>query len=126
MKSLSPSWGKLSAAWLVPLLLWSIRTARAEIREIDLILPATTASIRYTDGYIRAPGSIDLGRLTFSTVSENYSTDGGYGDGGGRAMQGMEDGAFAVDIAIFRLPSSCAGTRSGCDWTELGIGGKSG
>lgn len=102
-----------------------VGTTRAEIRDLDLILPATTASIRYTDGYIRSPGSIDLSQLTFTTVAENYDIDddenGGRHD---RRAQGMEDGAFAVDIAIFRLPKSCAGTRSGCDWTELGIGGK--
>lgn len=104
------------------LLLLVATLTHAEVREIDLILPATTASIRFTDGYIRAPGSIDLSQLTFETVSEEYETDDG--DGRRNLDGGLELGAFAVDIAIFRLPPKCAGTNAGCDWTLLGIGGK--
>ena len=101
-------------AWGRILLLWICAAAvvRGEIREIDLVLPATTASIRYTDGYIRAPGSIDLRHLTFTTIAEGFDDTN---DDVRRDLQGQEDGAFAVDIAIFRLDPSCAGTRSGCD-----------
>jgi hypothetical protein len=95
---------------------------QAEIREIDLVLPPTQASIRYTEGYIRAPGWIDLSPLTFSTVAENFDDDvvrnRRHLDGG------IEAGSFNVDIAIFRLPESCAGSNGGCDWTELGIGAR--
>jgi hypothetical protein len=95
---------------------------RAEIREIELLLPATTASIRYTEGYIRAPGSINLSDLTFETVASDYGLNDD--DDLTRALDGgMELNGFDVDIAIFHLPKDCAGTRSGCDWTKLGIGG---
>lgn len=98
---------------------------KAEIREIDLILPATTASIRYTDGFIRAPGWIDLSHLTFQPVAEDMTDDFGGGRERMRELDGgFVEGSFSVDIAIFRLPKDCAGTRSGCDWTMLGIGGK--
>ncbi|CAB9523505.1 Transmembrane protein [Seminavis robusta] len=30
-----------------------------------------------------------------------------------------------LDIAVMHLPGSCANTRSGCDWTDFGIGSKS-
>jgi len=114
--------GRHPRLWLVVVTLLAT-LATAEIREIDLILPATTASIRFTDGYIRAPGSIDLSQLTFQTISEEY--DYGDDDGTGRALEGgIELGAFAVDIAVFRLPPHCAGTNAGCDWTKLGIGAK--
>jgi hypothetical protein len=34
------------------------------------------------------------------------------------------EGSSVVEIAVFALPGSCANTRSGCDWTDLGISGK--
>ena len=114
----------LTAAWLVATAT-TLARVHAEVREIDLILPATTASIRYTEGYIRAPGFIDLSPLTFTTISSNYDwDDDDDGDGPARLLEGgLELNTFNVDIAIFRLPKECAGTRKGCDWTTLGIGG---
>ena len=122
MSSPSSSWRR----FLFVLCATACCFVQGEIREIDLILPATTASIRYTDGYIRAPGSIDLRPLTFTTISEAYQDDDD-DDNSSRVRLldgGIEPGSFAVDIAIFRLPKHCAGTRKGCDWTKLGIGGK--
>lgn len=38
----------------------------------------------------------------------------------------LEDGGITmVDIAVMYLPASCANTRTGCDWTDYGIGAKS-
>jgi hypothetical protein len=161
----------------------------AEIRDVTILMPPTDEFIHFTDGYLIAPGFIDLSKLKFTAVSESiaftddmmYDTDdntdgdGDYeqeddtipdddgGDDGGmndddgenggnrhrrlatsnrhrrqkkRVQQrqlkqsrqldgGIEtDGSSVVDIAVFALPDNCANTRSGCDWTNLGIGGK--
>jgi hypothetical protein len=31
----------------------------------------------------------------------------------------------AVDIAVFHLPEECAASRTGCDWSSLGVGARS-
>lgn len=43
---------------------------RAEIEDFNLLLPATSATIHFTDFYLRGPGSIDLSGLTLSAVSQ--------------------------------------------------------
>jgi hypothetical protein len=35
-----------------------------------------------------------------------------------------EDGETYVDFVGFQVPTTCANTRAGCDWTELGVGAK--
>ena len=85
------------------------------------------ADVQYTDGYIRGPGYIDLSGLTFTTLISSYGDDI-FGDGKARRRRrldaGIEQGASTVDIAVFHLPQHCASSRSGCDWTKLGVGGK--
>jgi hypothetical protein len=41
-------------------------------------------------------------------------------DGGNRHLA---EGSF-VDIVVFKLPENCATSMSGCDWSDLGVGGK--
>jgi hypothetical protein len=132
---------RTAAAWLA--LLLAMCPVRAGIQTFDLMLPPTEAFVHYNDGYIRAPGFIDLGRLTFTAVSESLAladdddmeTGGNTDDGGPfdkredqpplrRLDGGVEIGGTAVDVAIFELPSRCARSRKGCDWTELGVGKK--
>lgn len=49
--------------------------AFCDIQPFDLVLQPTDAFVHYNDGYIRAPGSIDLGGLTFTAISETYGID---------------------------------------------------
>lgn len=165
--------------------------ATAEIRDVSILMPPTDQFVHFTDGYLIAPGFIDLTGLQFTAVSESIGfvdddTSGGDGDdasesesggtmetgddtipddygddefdeeggGGGEPPRrrnrrnrrqrqlGIDDqhrqhqqrrqleggveveGSSVIDIAVFALPDSCANTRSGCDWTDLGIGGK--
>ena len=59
------------AAWLalLPCVL------HAGVQPFDLVLQPTDAFVHYNDGYIRAPGSIDLGGLTFTAISEVFGND---------------------------------------------------
>jgi Lung seven transmembrane receptor len=59
--------------------------------DYELVLEPTAEIIRYSDGYIRAPGFIDLGSLTFTALSaamgsdtaDDEIDDPAAGDGGG-------------------------------------------
>ena len=59
------------AAWLalLPCVL------HAGVQPFDLVLQPTDAFVHYNDEYIRAPGSIDLGGLTFTAISEVFGND---------------------------------------------------
>jgi hypothetical protein len=128
--------------------------ARAEIRDMEFLLEPTEDSIHFTDGYLRGPGYIDLSALVFTAVSENFTPvdvgtnddsplndddnddnsnapDDTGADGGNRRDLrargldgGVEEGLTTVDMAVIGLPQKCANSRSGCDWTEQGIGGR--
>lgn len=108
----------------------------------SLILEPTDSFVHYNDGFIRAPGFIDIGSLNFTAMSEAMggTDDGVFGSGGDDKMTGgsgkpprqsrqleggVETGGTAVDIAIFHLPQKCAHSRNGCDWAELGVGNRS-
>jgi Lung seven transmembrane receptor len=125
------------------------------IQSFNLVMEPTDAFVHYNDGYIRAPGFIDLGDLTFTAISEamdiddSFGGDDGYTDdvngtagddmgGGGNATSppsrrgrhrhldgGVEKGYTALDIAVFRLPRKCVHSKTGCDWAELGVGKRS-
>ena len=150
------------------------QTVVSEIRDFRVVLEPDSTVVHYSEGYLKAPGYIDLSNLRFSTTGAYYPDDfdptiaddatypdeaddalaemdddfddGGEGDdnnngegggddatkddddnndnnGGGRRL--METGVTQIDIAVMHLPGSCANTRSGCDWTDLGIGAKS-
>lgn len=119
-------------------------SVQAEFRDIDIIMPPTDAYVHFTDGYLIAPGYVDLSALRFTALSEAagdtvddtlFGTDDAQipdeDDVGDDMTQpprllegGKEVGATTIDVAVFPLPASCANTRSGCDWTDLGIGGK--
>eukprot|EP00339_Tiarina_fusa_P001565 CAMPEP_0117049942 /NCGR_PEP_ID=MMETSP0472-20121206/34480_1 /TAXON_ID=693140 ORGANISM="Tiarina fusus, Strain LIS" /NCGR_SAMPLE_ID=MMETSP0472 /ASSEMBLY_ACC=CAM_ASM_000603 /LENGTH=541 /DNA_ID=CAMNT_0004763531 /DNA_START=35 /DNA_END=1660 /DNA_ORIENTATION=- len=127
-------------------LLALLQGAKSEIRPFDLFLEPASGFIHYVDGFLLSPGYIDLSELRFHTVgSDGYEDDdaemmeGGDDDDiftegeGDDAPRFLEDGnendfmmeGSEVDIAVFHLPSSCATSRLGCDWTELGIGSRS-
>lgn len=69
---------------------------------------------------------------TTSTANDDRTDDDMGGDdgvddsvdnGGGRRRQLLSTNSF-VDILVFQEPSSCATSRQGCPWTDLGIGAK--
>lgn len=132
-----------AAAWLavMPII------ARSGFVPYDMVLEPTDMSVHYNDGFIRAPGFIDLGMLTFAAISEamggytsldttaaaDHATgddDSGAASAGDAATPPRHHKLEAtkstfVDIVIFYLPSSCAHSKKGCDWTELGVGNRS-
>jgi hypothetical protein len=57
------------------------------------------------------------------TPADGAATDAPGGDGGDRNRRLGEEGSF-VDIVVFRLPNDCSNSMSGCDWSDLGVGGK--
>jgi hypothetical protein len=60
-------------------------------------------------------------------TQSQVTKDEGNGRGGNRQMDQQDfymEGS-ALDIAVFHLPESCASSRTGCDWTKLGIGSRS-
>ena len=136
--------GFSKGAALVRLLCWVLSVlapplAQASILPYDLLLPPTDAFVHYNDGFIRAPGFIDLGGLKFSAVTSAFggTDDDDVGGGGGddefalvpatdpprrRLDGGVETEGTAIDIAVFLLPRSCVHSKNGCDWAELGVG----
>lgn len=105
--------------------------------------------IHYVEGFLLTPGLIHLSELQFVAVTSDDSSYnpvediGGHddpfgtqsgdsndvdkGNGGDRQLD-QEDfymEGSALDIAVFHLPESCASSRTGCDWTQLGIGTRS-
>ena len=141
------------------LLLLCLPVVVGEIREFHVVLEPDSTVVHYSEGFLKAPGYIDLSDLKFSTTSSSYPDDfdpsiaddatypdeaddvlGGEDDdnddispeapaatnatdGGYRRLVGS--GVSQVDIAVMHLPGSCANTRSGCDWTDFGVGAKS-
>jgi len=121
------------------LLLCLCSFATAEIRSFSGLIEAASSYIHYSEGYLVAPGYVDLSNLKFSTldyvVDEELADDkffegeenddfGGEGDDGGDRMvdENPESDGSVVDIVLFHEPDDCAFTRTGCDWTKLGIG----
>lgn len=117
--------------------------ARTGMVEYELALEPNSTIVYYNDGYIRAPGFIDLSDLTFTAISDPaMDDDGSAGMDGGvttdddtpphsrghrstvvrRLDGGMEKDGTDVDIVVFPLPSGCAHSRKGCNWAELGVG----
>eukprot|EP00578_Thalassiosira_sp_NH16_P001267 CAMPEP_0181132464 /NCGR_PEP_ID=MMETSP1071-20121207/31007_1 /TAXON_ID=35127 /ORGANISM="Thalassiosira sp., Strain NH16" /LENGTH=562 /DNA_ID=CAMNT_0023218795 /DNA_START=41 /DNA_END=1729 /DNA_ORIENTATION=- len=126
----------------------------AEFRRFDGPINAASNYIHYSEGYVVTPGYVDISNLLFQNADDgspnnyvsqerDWDDDGGDGDFEegddlveddddfeNRRLDG-EDGADEVgttfvDIVLFHEPSSCANTRLGCDWTELGVGANDG
>ena len=127
------------ALFFATVVLLSATQVGADIQDLHELLPPTDTVIKYQTGYIRGPGYIDIGKLTFATISvpflndnddgmydENYDSefnDPADEDGGNRRLDGgIEMGATAIDLVVLRKPDNCAKSRKGCDWPELGIG----
>ncbi|GAX23593.1 hypothetical protein FisN_12Hh159 [Fistulifera solaris] len=112
--------------------------AHAEVMPFNVLLKPDESTIHYYEGYIRAPGFIDLSDLTFNSDHNNFidpnsaftddsMTDDEYvnDDSTRRRLDGgIETDGTAVDILVFRLPEKCASSRKGCDYTDLGVGGR--
>ena len=120
------------------LLLFSALLAviHADIKRFDVFLLPDESTVHFMDGYIRGPGYMDLSDLQFLTTSLDFrqnsgnSNDDAYtqyqddddGDGNRKLNGGIDTDGTAVDIAIFHLPESCANTRKGCEFADLGVG----
>jgi len=147
MKFISTS--LLFGQMLVCLLICSlIQVAHGEIRAFNLLLEPASDYIHFVEGFLLTPGYIDLSELlivatknssqiqeessssssssssdptgTSSSSSKNYDNKNTSSSGTNFYMDGS-----ALDIAVFHLPEECDSTRTGCDWTELGIGATS-
>uniref|UniRef100_A0A7S0XK24 GOST seven transmembrane domain-containing protein n=1 Tax=Pseudo-nitzschia delicatissima TaxID=44447 RepID=A0A7S0XK24_9STRA len=103
--------------------------ATCEIQAFNLLLRPDSESIHMLEGFLLAPGTIDLSELMFLAVdSFSGQSAGGTGDGGNRRRESA-DGDFSIegsslDLAVFLLPEDCESTRTGCDLGELGIGAR--
>jgi hypothetical protein len=117
---------------------------RAGFVSYKLAMVPNSSIVHYNDGYIRAPGFIDLGDLTFAAISEarqsypGESDDDGVpgipdeeGQGGqpprSRSLRKLDDATkdTEIDVVIFPLPHGCVHSRKGCDWAALGVGNRS-
>lgn len=110
----------------------------AEIMPFNVLLKPDESTIHYYEGFIRAPGFIDLSDLTFNADQNNYidpsnlftddsMTDDEYANDDSprrRLDGGIETDGTAVDILVFLLPEKCAKSRKGCDYTDVGVGGR--
>jgi len=128
--------------WMILLLLSLILPrSSGEVRKFVGMIEAASTYIHYSEGYLVAPGSVDLRNLDFlalpkpipgtsgeKTTEKGETNDketktGGNETGGGDRR--LSDGGLkssAIDIALFHEPKRCSNTKDGCDWTELGIG----
>jgi hypothetical protein len=55
------------------------KSTLAEIRPFNAIIEADSTSIHYSEGFIAAPGFVDLSKLTFTTIDK--SSGGIYNEG---------------------------------------------
>lgn len=136
---------RMTSGFTCSTLLWLalfLPIGKAGIQPFDLLLEPTEEFIHYNDGYIRAPGFIDLKGLVFTALSDsfvsndddtdNLGSDDKFSGGDSSSPPrrnsnrkldgGIEDGGTDVDIAIFRLPRKCVHSKAGCNWPELGVG----
>lgn len=108
----------MTKSYLAPLLLLPILT-KSEIRTFEGPLYATPEFIHYSEGFIVAPGYVDISNLVFKSLNEANDNSNRNLDGG----RGL-DVEPAIDIVVFREPRECT-SHPDCDWTHLGIGTKS-
>lgn len=112
------------------------QVVNCEIRAFNLLLEPASEYIHFVEGFLLNPGYIDLSELQFEAIDDGESKDDGNRHAHRRALatnssssnSGTDfymDGS-SLDIAVFHLPEECVSTRNGCDWTELGVGAKTG
>jgi hypothetical protein len=77
---------------LVLLLAATASLTGAEYREFNGLIEADSTFIHYSEGYIVAPGFIDLTHLTFTTVDDDDDADAPYEDGEEREPGEEKDG----------------------------------
>jgi len=102
-----------------------VRVARCEIRAFNLLSEPAPEYIHFVDGFLLAPGYIDLSELLFvASTKDGGSRHRSLANESSSSNSGADssmDGS-ALEIAVFQLPEECDSTRMGCDWTELGVG----
>jgi Lung seven transmembrane receptor len=99
--------------WLLVLL---PAAARSKITRFDLVLPATSEQLQFTQELLRAPGIIDLSDLKLTAVSDAEA----YGFFSTSLDVQESRSSSVVDIVVFTVPSSY--TRADCGWTTMGVG----
>lgn len=57
------------------LIILSLSAVRAEIREFNGVIEADSSFVHYSEGFIIAPGFIDLSGLTFTTMTAGEAGD---------------------------------------------------
>jgi hypothetical protein len=86
--------------------------------------PETSPSNNYQGGEIRDDDA--NGRELGAQFEWKVLSDGGaWSDHDHSEFRKLDvSGQTFVDFIAFKLPDSCANTKNGCDWTELGVGAK--
>jgi hypothetical protein len=85
-----------------------LRGVCAQIEPLDVILPASSSQVQFVEGFIQAPGSVDLSSWKFSAVSEendDFFTEGS-----------------RVDVVVFYQPSLAlrpAKVADGLHWASV-------
>lgn len=165
---------RVAGAGVAFLLVLTAPFASAEIRRFDGPIDAASNYVHFSEGYIVAPGYVDVSGLTFRASGDDGSDQRDYSglnkgpyveevdfdddgfnnddgvDDGNRLLAEEKEGEKAaddeiateaaeetagseatamstfIDMVFFREPETCANTRAGCDWTELGVGASDG
>lgn len=121
---------------------WLPKKVTCEIRTINEEIKPTSSVVHFRQGYIMAPGYIDLSDVTFSVEdsiadeideAEVLDRDDGYykeeTDDMKQEMTGGSDGdprvldsiTQAVEVVVFEEPADCARSDA-CDWSRIGLG----
>mmetsp|Transcript_3954 Transcript_3954/g.6762 ORF Transcript_3954/g.6762 Transcript_3954/m.6762 type:complete len:591 (-) Transcript_3954:625-2397(-) len=123
-------------------------TCCAEIRKFTGLIEAASTYVHYSEGYLVAPGFVDLKYLEFKAgergagggsvqagkggahIGDDDAESGVHdesqpkGSGGNRMLSDVGAVKSELDIAFFYLPKNCSNNKNGCDWTDLGVGAK--
>lgn len=126
--------GSFPTTMMILLLLSSflLEFSYAEIREFKGTIEADATFIHYSEGYLIAPGFIDLTQMEFRTddsaddkLTKKDKKDDERNGGGNRQLSSPQRTLYSdskVDIVFFHEPSSCSDSKNNCDWTTLGVG----
>lgn len=123
------------------------QVGKCEIRAFNLLLEPSSEYIHFIEGFLRGPGYIDLTELLFvasdsevntpQSSSDSTKNDGNRHDfrralaSNSNSSSSSNSGAdfpmegSALEIAVLKLDDECQQTRTGCDWTDHGVGAMS-
>jgi len=109
-------------------LLLCILPAKAEIRRFHETIEANETFLHYSEGFLIAPGYIDLRNLEFKSLlgdkKERKKMIMDSEKDGDRNLFSSDDNT-KIDLVFFNEPSLCPGGKilgGSCDWSNLGLG----